>query len=208
MPADYDLVILGGTLEGRIAARAAVNHGARVALLEPPGLFLRRQQVRYLLRGLQQLADGKRRQAVSTLFQQATFQQTASQFAPRSSGGNAASSLNWEAVLEWSRIAAETQLPDLALAALGAAGVDVIAATPECLSRRLTVIVAQRRLTARAVLAAYGAEPNPIFEEGVGALPRLVLTGIERLTLLQVQGERASLPDLLCEHHSHLWKLR
>ncbi|MEL7142329.1 MAG: FAD-dependent oxidoreductase [Cyanobacteria bacterium J06573_11] len=190
MPVDYDLVILGGTLEGRIAARAAVGYGARVALVEPPGLFAQRQQASYLLCALQQQADGQRQQAVSSLFYQSAFPRAERQFASQSLG-NAALSLNWEAVLEWSRIASETQLPDLALTALGAAGVDVIAAMPEGLSRRLTVTVAQRQLTARAVLAAYGSVPYPIFEAGVGALARPALTGIE--SLLQAKALPESL---------------
>ncbi|MEO1636936.1 MAG: hypothetical protein AAFS04_17855 [Cyanobacteria bacterium J06631_9] len=107
MPVDYDLVILGGTLEGRIAARA-VGYGARVALVEPPGLFAQRQQASYLLCALQQQADGQRQQAVSSLFYQSAFPRAERQFASQSLG-NAALSLNWEAVLEWSRIASETQ---------------------------------------------------------------------------------------------------
>lgn len=178
MPADYDLVILGGTLEGRIAARAAVSYGARVALVEPPGLYTQRRQACYLLCALQQLADGKRRQAVSALFQRSTLQRAERQFAPQSRGKNA---YDWEAVLEWIRIAAETQLPELAWAALGSMGVDTIAAMPECLSRRLTVTAAQHRLTARAVLVAYGVVPYPIFEEEVRTSPPLGPTGIERL---------------------------
>ena len=64
MPADYDLVILGGGLEGRIAAMTAVGYGARVALVEPPGLFDDGQQQRFFLQGLRQLAKVKQGQAV------------------------------------------------------------------------------------------------------------------------------------------------
>ncbi|MEO1636937.1 MAG: FAD-dependent oxidoreductase, partial [Cyanobacteria bacterium J06631_9] len=67
----------------------------------------------------------------------------------------------------------------------------MIAAMPEGLSRRLTVTVAQRQLTARAVLAAYGSVPYPIFEAGVGALARPALTGIE--SLLQAKALPESL---------------
>ena len=39
MSADYDLVILGGTLEGRFAASLAAGYGARVAPIEPLDAF-------------------------------------------------------------------------------------------------------------------------------------------------------------------------
>ncbi|CAN5601757.1 hypothetical protein BH23CYA1_BH23CYA1_07210 [soil metagenome] len=51
MPTDYDLVILGGTAEGRTAALTAAGYGARVALVEPSDLFAQRQQERFLLQG-------------------------------------------------------------------------------------------------------------------------------------------------------------
>ena len=52
MAADYDLVVLGGGLEGRIAATIAVGYGARVALVEPPDLFEDGQRQQWLLAGL------------------------------------------------------------------------------------------------------------------------------------------------------------
>jgi 2-polyprenyl-6-methoxyphenol hydroxylase-like FAD-dependent oxidoreductase len=36
MAVDYDLVIAGGTVQGRRAAALAAREGARVALVEPP----------------------------------------------------------------------------------------------------------------------------------------------------------------------------
>jgi pyruvate/2-oxoglutarate dehydrogenase complex dihydrolipoamide dehydrogenase (E3) component len=154
MSADYDLVVLGGALEGRIAAIAAVNYGARVALVEPPGLFEQRQQKRYLLQGLQQLGHSLQQQGVS-----AWFRQDSARDLP-------ATNWNWSAVLEWSAIAAQTQSPELFPAALNASGIDVVLEMPERLSQRgskqLIVTTATRRLQTRGVIAAFGTVPLPL----------------------------------------------
>jgi pyruvate/2-oxoglutarate dehydrogenase complex dihydrolipoamide dehydrogenase (E3) component len=155
MPADYDLVVLGGTLEGRMAAIAAVHYGARVALVEPPGLFAQRQQKRYLLQALQQLGQGVQRQGVVHGFQR------------RSGAGRPAEHWNWPAILEWSAIASQTQSPKLSPFAMNASGIDVVLERPERLSqrgtRRLTVTTATRKLQTRGIIAAFGTVPLPIF---------------------------------------------
>ncbi|MGB7085725.1 MAG: hypothetical protein WBD47_09225, partial [Phormidesmis sp.] len=92
MPTDYDLVILGGAIEGRTAAMTAAGYGARVALVEPPSLFERRQQQHYLLQGLQQLGNSKQQQAVSALFQSQP---------PPTDGLSDGQYFDWSALLEW-----------------------------------------------------------------------------------------------------------
>ena len=171
MPADYDLVVLGGSLEGRIAAITAVSYGARVALVEPPGLFEQRQQKRYLLQALQQVGEGYQRQGVVQWFQQG-FQQGATAL-PR-----VGASWDWQAVLEWSAIASKTQNPSLSPAAMNVSGIDVVMEMPERLSRQMVVTTATRSLKARGILAAFGTVPLPIFgEAGLSPSP----TGIEPL---------------------------
>jgi len=147
MPADYDLVVLGGSLEGRIAAITAVSYGARVALVEPPGLFEQRQQKRYLLRALQQLAKGALQQDVIRCFKP---------------GVESGRQWNWQRILEWSAIASSTQDPALSPAAMSASGIDVILEMPERLSRQLAVTSQSRKLTTRGVLAAFGTIPLSI----------------------------------------------
>ena len=143
MPVDYDLVILGGVIEGRIAAKIAVGYGARTALVEPPGLFADGQKQRFLLKGLQQLGQIKQRQAVGEWFG----------YDPPSG------SLDWSALTKWSLLAAESQYPELSVAAMSAVGIDVVLEEPERLSRRMVLSTASRRLTTRGVLAAYGLVP-------------------------------------------------
>ncbi len=145
MPADYDLVILGGTTEGRTAALTAVGYGARVALVEPPGLVAQRQQARFLLQGLQQLGENSQRQVVGSYFGQS---------------GEPSSRLDWATLLEWSAIAAQTQLVERSPAVMSASGVDVISERYRRLSRQLVVTTAQRRLSTRAVLIAAGTMPG------------------------------------------------
>ena len=160
MPADYDLVILGGTTEGRTAALTAVGYGARVALVEPPGLFAQRQQERFLLQGLQQLGESAQRQAVSSYFGQ-------------SSEPN--SHLNWAALWEWSAIAAQTQTVERSPAVMSASGVDVVLERYRRLSRRLVVTTAHRRLSTRAVLIAAGTMPVALASlSELSALPETV----------------------------------
>ena len=162
MPADYDLVVLGGSLEGRIGAITAVSYGARVALVEPPGLFERRQQKRYLLRALQQLARGALQQDVIRCFKP---------------GIESGLKWNWRRILEWSAIASGTQDPALSPAAMSASGIDVILEMPERLSRQLVITFQTRKLKTRGVLAAFGTVPLPIESETAIPLP----TGIESL---------------------------
>ncbi len=150
MAADYDLVILGGTLAGREAALQAASYGARVALVEPPGLFVLNQRHRYLLQALQQVTRGCQAQAVSRWFE--------AQRVSQSSHGRA--DWNWGAFLEWSAIAAETQDVHLSEAALSAEGVDVVLEMPERLSKRCVVTTRSRQIKARAVLAAFGLSPD------------------------------------------------
>ncbi len=144
MPTDYDLVILGGTTEGRTAALTAAGYGARVALVEPPDLFAQRQQERFLLQGLQQLGESFQRQAVSAYFGRAE---------------ESVSCLNWEALWEWSAIAAQTQSVERSPAVMSASGVDVVLEKYRRLSRRLVVTTAHRRLSTRAILIAAGTMP-------------------------------------------------
>ena len=161
MAVDYDLVILGGGLEGRIAAMTAVGYGARVALVEPPGLFDDGQQQRFLLLGLQQLARVRQGQSVGEWF----------------GYGQAAVGLNWSALVKWSWIAAESQCARLSAAALSASGVDVVLERPERLSRRRVVTTQNRQLSARGVLAAYGSVPSAMSLLEATSMPEVV--GVE-----------------------------
>ena len=142
MASDYDLVILGGGREGRIAAMTAVGYGARVALVEPPGLFDDGQRQKVLLLGLQQLGQVKRRQAVGEWF----------------GYKKATGSLTWPALIAWSQIAAESE-STLSVARLSASGVDVVLERPARLSQQMVVTTEHRRLSARGAIAAYGRVP-------------------------------------------------
>lgn len=148
--ADYDLVIFGGALEGRIAAMAAASYGARVALLEPAGLFEERQQQQCFLEGLQQLGQTRKRRAVSKWF------------GDDSSEGK----LDWSQIIAWSQVAAESQSVTYSVAAMTVRGVDVVTERPETLSRRMVVTTRSRRLRARGGLIACGLVPfaSPLFE--------------------------------------------
>lgn len=158
MSTDYDLVVLGGGLEGRIAAMTAVEYGARVALVEPPGLFDDGQRQRFLLLGLQQLAQISHRQAVGEWF----------------GYGTSIGALDWPTLTTWSRIAAESEAAKLSVAMMSASGVDVVLARPERLSRRMVVTTEHRRLSARGILAAYGRVPFAMSLLETSALPESV----------------------------------
>ena len=122
----------------------AVGYGARVALVEPPGLFDDGQQQRFLLLGLQQIAKVRQWHAVGGWF----------------GYEHPLGEPNWSVLVKWSQIAAESQSARLSLAALSASGVDVVLERPERLSRRKVVTTQNRQLSARGVLAAYGSVPS------------------------------------------------
>ena len=145
MPVDYDLVILGGTAYARRAALQAAGYGARVALVEPPGLFEQQQRQQYLLKGLQQLGDTVQRQALGALF-----------------GLSGEGKLDWRAVLNWVEIAAETQSSHLSVEVMSANGIDAVLEAPRRLTRKLNVETENRRLKARGILAAFGKLPTVI----------------------------------------------
>ena len=194
MSADYDLVVLGGSLEGRMAAITAVNYGARVALVEPPGLFDQRQRKRYLLQALQQLGEGHQQQGVVQWFQQGATT------LPRIEAN-----WDWQAVLEWSAIASKTQNPSLSPAAMNISGIDVVMEMPEHLSRQMVVTTATRRLKARGVLAAFGTVPLPIFGEDrlspspTGIEPLLRASALPKeITVWGDSGEAVMWAEALC----------
>ncbi|EDX85991.1 hypothetical protein S7335_3694 [Synechococcus sp. PCC 7335] len=171
MAVEYDLVILGGTLAGRNAALQAASYGARVALVEPPGLFLLNQRCRFLLQALQQIANGQQTQAVSQWFGYETQDRP---------------NWAWSAFLEWSAIATETQDSDLSVAAMSAKGVDVVLEMPVQLSKKSWVTTYSRQIKARAVLAAFGLSPD-VFKPLLSAtqLPqRVMVWGGELRSLL------------------------
>lgn len=145
MPVSYDLVILGGTVYARGAALRAVGYGARVALVEPPGLFEQRQREQYLLEGLQQVGDILQGRKVGEQF-------------GLTSGGK----LAWQRILDWVEISAETQVAHHSVESLSERGIDVVLEAPQRLTRQPMVITETRRLSARSILAAYGQLPTVI----------------------------------------------
>ncbi len=176
MAADYDLVILGGTLAGREAALQAASYGARLALVEPPGLFVLNQRHRYLLQALQQVTRGCQAQAVSRWFEAQ----------PISQSSRGLADWNWSAFLDWSAIAAETQDAHLSEAALSAEGVDVVIEMPERLSKKRVVTTRSRQIKARAVLAAFSLSPD-VFK------PLLTATRLPRSVMIWGGGVRSLL---------------
>ena len=162
MAVEYDLVILGGTIEGRVAAARAARYGARVALIEPPGLFQTNQQQKYLLSAIQQADENAQCQQVNEFLGSAS---SAEGTAIDNSKHN--KPVNWLSLIEWSAIAAETQMPELSVAVLNAQGVDVILEMPNILvwqhkAQRLIVTSQTRQLRSRAVLAAFGRSPDTL----------------------------------------------
>ncbi|MEB3288909.1 MAG: FAD-dependent oxidoreductase [Leptolyngbya sp.] len=130
MAIDYDLVIAGGTVQGRRAAALAAREGARVALVEPPGRVDRDLAVSL---GLERLARW------------------------RGQGGNdgwavdpSAPGPDWAALQAQIQAATALASASLSLASLATMGVDTIAARGQFEIRpRLALTTADRRLRAR-----------------------------------------------------------
>jgi pyruvate/2-oxoglutarate dehydrogenase complex dihydrolipoamide dehydrogenase (E3) component len=103
-------------------------------------------------------------------------------------------SLDWAALVAWSAIAAETQLPEYSLPSLSASGVDVIYAMLEWFSKQLVVTAGGRQLRTRSILAACGTVPLPVVEPVVEPLAQgstgPAITGVESLLRRKVLPEQ------------------
>lgn len=143
MAVDYDLVILGGTDEGRHAAMTAARLNARVALIEPAEIL----QIRAEWHRAAGLEIGRMIQ------QQADFNEL---FGPQKMFHG----LERERVQAWAKVMTEKLASFRSRHELAIAGVDVLIGEPEVVSKpRLSVTVGDRLLRARAYLIATGAKP-------------------------------------------------
>ncbi len=141
--ADYDLVIIGGSLAGRYAAMWAIAHSKKVALIEPEETTLFNLLVPHALSHVKQV----NRQ----FFIPATYQ----------------TSLSWAEVKQWvnNNIANITEKYSLTI--LAALGVDVIVGLAEFSRQELLLKVNNRRLIARSYLVATGVVPKTIELEAI-----------------------------------------
>jgi pyruvate/2-oxoglutarate dehydrogenase complex dihydrolipoamide dehydrogenase (E3) component len=135
--ADYDLVIIGGSLAGRYAAIWAMEHGKKVALVEPEATTLFDLLVPHALSQL--------RQVKQQFFIPASYQ----------------TSLSWAEVKQWLNNVIANIEEKNSLAILAAGGVDVIVGNAEFFSSHQLLIKANnRQLIARSYLIATGAMPK------------------------------------------------
>lgn len=154
MAVDYDVVIIGGSIQGRRAAAIAAQEGARVALVEPPGaveLSIRRSL------GLQILA-----QAAQDYQRQTEFKGLSS---------TAVVPPDWSQLQWWIKAAAEQAHSQLRLEVLATQGVDGMLAIGQFSPKpRLAFTTEHRRLTGRGFLLA------PPTEIRIPAIPGLAQT--------------------------------
>ena len=158
MAVDYDLVILGGTLEGRAAAWTAANLEARVALIEPEATAIEAIFYRYaLIESAKMVAQSQQAMAAA-----------GNEVAP------------WQPDWQWLQQRVQTQMENLDMLRsrqdLATAGVDVIDGFPEIVpSPRLSILIDasdtddspqaaeptgnSRLVRARSYLLATGGQP-------------------------------------------------
>lgn len=135
--ADYDLVIIGGSLAGRYAATWAKEQNKKVALIEPEETTLFNFLVPYALSQI--------RQVQQQFFIPSTYQ----------------TPFSWAEVRQWVKNIIANIEEKHSLAILAAIGVDVIVGKAE-FSRELLIKANNRQLTARSYLIATGAIPKSI----------------------------------------------
>ncbi|MFM7220000.1 MAG: FAD-dependent oxidoreductase [Nodosilinea sp.] len=130
---DYDVVIVGGSLQARAAAARGARQGARMALAEPPGEVERELAGQLLVRHLVQLHS------------------------------SAAKPLDWAACGRYIQRTVEVAYPQWTRSALVAQGVDVLEERGQLSpGPPLTLITPQRQLRSRGViLAPAGQSPLP-----------------------------------------------
>ncbi len=136
--ADYDLVIMGGSLAGRYAARRAIEQNKKVALIEPEDATLFDLLVPHALSQLRQV---DRQFFISAIYQ---------------------TSFSWAEVRQWLKNAITNIEEKNSLALLAAIGVDVIVGNAAFRSRQLQIEANNRKLTARSYLIATGTVPTAI----------------------------------------------
>ena len=159
MTADYDLLIVGGTVQGRRAAALAAREGARVALVETPGSV---KQIVGTQLGIDLLA-----QAAGSGFGWGELGATQGVDVTRKGGGGS----DWANLRRRIALATELDLAPLSPAALATMGVDVIPATGQFSPRpRLAFTTANRRLRARGYVLC------PPTQTTVPAIPGLANT--------------------------------
>jgi pyruvate/2-oxoglutarate dehydrogenase complex dihydrolipoamide dehydrogenase (E3) component len=133
--ADYDLVIIGGSLAGRYAAIRAVQN-KKVALIEPDETTLFNLLFPYALSQLRQLKQ--------QFFIPPNYQ----------------ISISWAEVRQWINNVIANIEEKHSLTVLAALGVDVIVGNAEFSSQELLIKVNNRKLSAHAYLIATGTTPK------------------------------------------------
>lgn len=144
MPVEYDVVMIGGTEEGREGAIAAARMGARVALVEPaestPSL-IQSTQVRH------GFIQASRIKADSTLAVHLGLATTSPMNA-----------IHWPTLKQWLQTVAELNATQLSPQVLAAQGIDIIQAEGRFRASPNWVFeVAGRQLASRAFLLAMGS---------------------------------------------------
>ncbi|QQE66049.1 hypothetical protein GFS31_27450 [Leptolyngbya sp. BL0902] len=153
MAVDYDLVIVGGTVQGRRGAALAAREGARVALVEPPGAVDRILNNQVALELLTQAVGGL------------------GGFGSLKLGKSAVDGADWAVVRQRLPWAVELAAESLSSATLAAMGVDVVEGLGQFSPKpRLAFTTADRRLRARG----YGLCPPT--QATVPAIPGLAST--------------------------------
>ncbi|MCW6038971.1 NAD(P)/FAD-dependent oxidoreductase [Spirulina subsalsa FACHB-351] len=142
MAVDYDLVILGGSVEGRYAAALAAQRRVRVALIEP------QPQLNPLPLALQTLGYW------AQFIQQGQEVSAAHLLTP-------AQTLNLPQVLAWGQAVEQSHAPHLSPPALSALGVDYLVGGAEFFPiPQPAVIVNRRTLRSRRYLLALPSTPQ------------------------------------------------
>lgn len=133
--ADYDLVIIGGSLAGRYAAIWAIEQDKKVALIEPEDTTLFNFIAPHALSQIRQVNN---------------------QFSILSTNHT---TLNWVQVRQWIKNVTANIEDKYSLEILAAIGVDVIVGKAE-FSRDLLIKANNRKLSARSYLIATGVNPK------------------------------------------------
>lgn len=136
--ADYDLVIIGGSLAGHYAATRAIEQNKKVALIEP-------EETTTLFNLLFPYALSQIRQVEGQFFIPPTYN----------------SSLSWAEVKQWINTTINNIEEQHSKAVLAALGIDVIVGQAE-FNEELIIKINNRKLIARSYLIATGALPKDI----------------------------------------------
>ncbi len=182
MTPDYDVVIIGGSIAGRIAALSATQLKAKVALVEPIASYGLHHYALREIGKLSHLLDHAAQFGVHAHNADASTDSTSvtltgNSFQSKPTTEKCLVSIEWQQAKLWVTGVVSNLQEQFSPVILAAKGVDIIFSSGQFQSSPLAFVVNDRILSARAYLLATSVQANPEIE-GLGKTGFITLSHI------------------------------